>query len=444
MRRTVSLVRVLTVLGMALVIIVAGAQHARQAAGQAAGVTSLTVVSLVADDPADPSFQAAYTYLVDAAGTFSGVTSSAGGSETYQIYDGDTGEILKTASVGADGTVTMSFAAGPNRHVINIDDPGDGSAEVSGNSTVMVVINPGFGGTSGGTEPTAAPTSASGTGSRVQVLSVETTDPNDPDFPAEYNYFLSSMPRVLQSHDDLVPSAAGSETYQLDSDADGSILDTGTVDADGSVYFTPRTGVAFHVINADDPGEGTALIPAGDYFPLVTVVINPGASGAQTAGPTAAASTTPSAAASTAPTAAATAATVGNRAAIYAGDCDSDFSDDPVATLTNVAAPSGDQQGAAVVSSVETSFSTLDLSLDDILTDDHVLVVFDKDDDTVPLTCGAIGGVVADDGSLVVALPAVGDSRYAGIAYLAPDGDQTQVTVFLAEDLSGADAAPAA
>lgn len=135
--------------------------------------------------------------------------------------------------------------------------------------------------------------------------------------------------------------------------------------------------------------------------------------------------------------------TDGSTVAIYAGDCDTDFSDKPVATLTNVRAPAGETQGPDGASAVETSFTTLDLPLNDILADDHVLVVFDEDDDTVALACGAIGGIVTEDGTLVLGLSAIDDSRYSGVAYLSEDGDQTDATIFLAEDLS-ADATPTA
>ncbi len=142
---------------------------------------------------------------------------------------------------------------------------------------------------------------------------------------------------------------------------------------------------------------------------------------------------------STAPGAAGT----GRPAAIFAGDCDTvDVTGDPVADLSETTAPEGDTQGADDASAVETSFTTLDLPLDDILAEDHVLVVFDEDDDTVPLACGTIGGIVTDDGSLAFGLPAGGDSLFFGVAYLTEDGDQTEATIFLAEDLSP-NAAPA-
>ena len=140
------------------------------------------------------------------------------------------------------------------------------------------------------------------------------------------------------------------------------------------------------------------------------------------------------------PTTAATetlkAETDGSTAAIYAGDCDGDFTSEPVATLTNVRPPDGDPNGASTASAVETSFTTLDLPLDDILANDHVLVVFDQDDDSVALACGAVGGIVTDDGSLTVGLSAVGESRFSGVAILSEDDEQTDATIFLAEDLT--------
>lgn len=147
----------------------------------------------------------------------------------------------------------------------------------------------------------------------------------------------------------------------------------------------------------------------------------------------------PAAQPTTEPTAVPGSAGTGSPAAIYAGDCDStDFSTDPIAVLSEVMAPDGDTAGADTASAVETSFTTLDLPLDGILVEDHVLVVFDEDDDTVPLVCGAIGGIVTDDGALVFGLPAVEDSRFSGVAYLTEDGEQTQATIFLAADLSAA------
>ncbi len=314
MRRTHSLVRVLTVLGMAMAVILVG-HHAQRASGQAAGVGGISVVSVVADDPADSRFQAAYTYLIDA-GALDGVTPSVAGSETYQLYDGVTGEILDSQPVGAGGSVLLTFARSPNdRHVININDPGTGSGPVGITNTVTVVINQGA-----GTEPTAEATTA----------------------------------------------------------------------------------------------------------------------------PTTEATTAPTDQPTTAPATEPTVETIGSQAGIYAGTCDTEDFGDSIADLTSVAAPQGDEQGAAAFSPVQTSFSSVDVSLDDLLAEDHVVVVFDENDDAAPIACGAVGGTVADDGSLAFGLPAVADSGFSGVAYLAPDGDATSVTIFLAEAVAGRNATPEA
>lgn len=126
-----------------------------------------------------------------------------------------------------------------------------------------------------------------------------------------------------------------------------------------------------------------------------------------------------------------------SRTAILAGDCDAGTFNDPIAVLTSVCPPAGNARGAAGASAVETSFTTIDVPLEDLLTEGHVLVVFDENDDSVALACGAIGGVVTPDGALAFGLPAVGASRFSGVAYLAEDGDKTHVSVFVAENLNG-------
>ncbi len=117
--------------------------------------------------------------------------------------------------------------------------------------------------------------------------------------------------------------------------------------------------------------------------------------------------------------------------------CDATGFGDSVADLTDVAELSGARTGADNALAVETSFSTVDLSLDDLTGNGYVIVVFDQDDPNVALACGAIGGIVAKDGSLAIGLRAQGDSRFSGIAYLSPSDRGTGVSLFLAEDLAG-------
>ena len=49
-----------------------------------------------------------------------------------------------------------------------------------------------------------------------------------------------------------------------------------------------------------------------------------------------------------------------------------------------------------------------------------------------PVACGEVGGIVADDGSLVVGLRAVNDSGVTGIAYLAPSANGAGLSLFVA------------
>lgn len=123
----------------------------------------------------------------------------------------------------------------------------------------------------------------------------------------------------------------------------------------------------------------------------------------------------------------------GRPAVVYAGTC-GDLGD-AIADLTGLAAPEGDAVGAEDAVAVETSFSRLDLALDEILAAAHVVAVFDADGGEAIVACGAVGGVAAEDGSLAVGLHEVDGSGVAGVAYMAPDGERTTVTVFLAEGL---------
>ena len=126
----------------------------------------------------------------------------------------------------------------------------------------------------------------------------------------------------------------------------------------------------------------------------------------------------------------------GSAAVIFAGTCDTGTFDDPMAELTDVVSVAGEATGAGAFSTVATSFSTVDLSLDELLADEHVLVVFDEIQTERALSCGPIGGMIADDGSLAIGLRETPGAGWSGVAYLAPDADGTSITIFLAEGLA--------
>jgi hypothetical protein len=127
----------------------------------------------------------------------------------------------------------------------------------------------------------------------------------------------------------------------------------------------------------------------------------------------------------------------GSSAAIYAGTCRSADTSDALAVLEPVGSPDGDEVGADGPAPVESSMTTADIALDDLLAEDHVLIVFDQDDPSMALTCGAIGGIVSQDGLLTIGLRALGESRYSGIAVLAQGEGGTDVLVYLAAGLDG-------
>jgi hypothetical protein len=92
----------------------------------------------------------------------------------------------------------------------------------------------------------------------------------------------------------------------------------------------------------------------------------------------------------------------------------------------------GDAEGSAKAVPVAVSYSTVDISLDEMLEREHAIVIRGSDKDEI-LACGEIGGVRQSDGALAVGLSDAG-SGVSGVAYLAPlsdDSDQTGISLFV-------------
>ena len=137
----------------------------------------------------------------------------------------------------------------------------------------------------------------------------------------------------------------------------------------------------------------------------------------------------------------------GRPAAIYAGGCP-DGEDDLgalVAELTELAAPGGKMMGQVAAVVVETSFSAVPRSLEQLLAERQVIGVGSIMEDNPGLVaCGEVGGAVNEKGNLVIGLHEVGDSGFTGIAFLATssaDPEWTDISVFLAAGLADEDAA---
>lgn len=125
-------------------------------------------------------------------------------------------------------------------------------------------------------------------------------------------------------------------------------------------------------------------------------------------------------------------------AAIYTGSCDR--LDDVAAELPNIVDPQGRAVGQASAIEAATSSTTVDVSLDVLLDEEHAIVVVESNTlDSDVIACGDIGGVDNDDGELVVGLSEVDGSGFTGMVYLAysgADASQTSVSIFLAEGLA--------
>jgi plastocyanin len=136
---------------------------------------------------------------------------------------------------------------------------------------------------------------------------------------------------------------------------------------------------------------------------------------------------------------------------VHEGTCD-ELDPNPAFPLNDVAAPEdGETAGAETALLVESSVTTIDVSLDDLLADDYAINVHESADNPGNyIACGDIGGVVteAEEGGgneLAVGLREQNDSGYAGIAWLQESADGgTTVTIFLSRDLTEGGEEPAA
>ena len=122
-------------------------------------------------------------------------------------------------------------------------------------------------------------------------------------------------------------------------------------------------------------------------------------------------------------------------AAIHAGTCEAP-GDEVLALDDLVRLPEDGEDeenragapGAQVVHGLPDD-TTIDLTIDDLFADDHILVVFEADDadaatDPGILACGPIGAYSYDDGDEVFfGLRSQGESPYSGVAILGRDDD---------------------
>lgn len=119
---------------------------------------------------------------------------------------------------------------------------------------------------------------------------------------------------------------------------------------------------------------------------------------------------------------------------IHGGDCDEPG--EVIRPLTSLTVPSGEVAGNSDAVLAEAAFTTIPLSLPEMLEEDHSLKVhLSAERIETYLACGDIGGAVDANGALIVGLKELDGSGYTGIAYLVPSGSQTLVSVMIAQVL---------
>ncbi len=128
---------------------------------------------------------------------------------------------------------------------------------------------------------------------------------------------------------------------------------------------------------------------------------------------------------------------------VHSGDCD-----EPgpiVQPLTALTVPGGERSGNDEAVLAEAAFSSIPLTLEEMLAADHAIKVhLSQAEIETYLACGDLGGAVDADGALIVGLKEQDGSGWTGIAYLVPAGDGgTSVSVMIAKVLPGGGAGDA-
>lgn len=138
--------------------------------------------------------------------------------------------------------------------------------------------------------------------------------------------------------------------------------------------------------------------------------------------------------------AAETATAVGMPIHIHSGSCGDNLGE-VIQPLTEVTMPTGASVGQATAIAAATSFTTVPLALDAILAAPHAINIHESQENiTTYIACGDLGGVLNAQGALVIGLSELNGSGFSGVAFLIPnaaDPTQTDVSVFLAQGLSG-------
>ncbi len=117
---------------------------------------------------------------------------------------------------------------------------------------------------------------------------------------------------------------------------------------------------------------------------------------------------------------------------IYVGDCDGDLGEILV-PLTDPIPGSGASVGQDTTAVAATSFTTIPVALGQLVAEDHIIGIQRSGADS-PLACGELGGILTEQGALIIGLRERDASGVTGVVYVAPsaaDPSQTDISVLL-------------
>jgi hypothetical protein len=132
----------------------------------------------------------------------------------------------------------------------------------------------------------------------------------------------------------------------------------------------------------------------------------------------------------------------GHPVRIHQGTCQSLG---PVAVpLTGVGA-SVDLEGNAIATpqavnpesayQVMSSESTIATTVDELLSSEYAVMLYDNDEDMQAIACGNVGGALLGD-TLAVGLGEIGIPGHVGLALFEPNGEQSDVTILIGHAMS--------
>lgn len=118
---------------------------------------------------------------------------------------------------------------------------------------------------------------------------------------------------------------------------------------------------------------------------------------------------------------------------IHQGTCDN-LDPAPLHVLNDITPPETVAEGATIV---EISVTTVDAPLADIANGEHSINAHESADNIQNyIACGEIGTLASGD-QIAIGLRELNGSGYSGVAVLQAAGEQTEVTLYLAQGLSG-------